>query len=57
MPKSMEIVKVPENVRLMKKMFGVGWRGMRDKLFATAVTRKAFRGPKTGRYPGDLKIL
>ncbi|KAH7946507.1 hypothetical protein HPB52_000259 [Rhipicephalus sanguineus] len=28
-----------------------GWRKCRDRIFQAAPTRKAFRGPKTGRFP------
>ncbi|KAH7969993.1 hypothetical protein HPB52_023656 [Rhipicephalus sanguineus] len=28
-----------------------GWRKCRDCIFQAAPTRKAFRGPKTGRFP------
>lgn len=31
-----------------------GWRKNRDRIFRAAPTRKAFRGPKSGRYP-DLE--
>lgn len=34
-----------------------GWRKYRDRIFQAAPTRKAFRGPKNGRYPTIEKDL